>query len=153
MNQISTPKEKTATFNYQGNAGAYTLLYFKVIIFSIISFGLYYPWAKVAILKYHYKATSFGDTNFTFHGTGKEVFRGFLKIYFPTLVLYAFLIYASVNKNSWELSIALALLYAFFIFILPFAIHGAVRYRSSKSSWKGIRFSYLGNRTEFFGFS
>ncbi|WP_410482280.1 DUF898 family protein [Riemerella anatipestifer] len=33
--------------------------------------------------------------------------------------------------------------------IIPFAIHGSFRYRMSRTSYRGIRFGYRGNRKEF----
>jgi len=39
-------------------------------------------------------------------------------------------------------------LYAGLFAIMPFAIHGSYRYRMSRTSWRGIRFGYRGNRTE-----
>jgi uncharacterized membrane protein YjgN (DUF898 family) len=32
---------------------------------------------------------------------------------------------------------------------MPLAIHGSYRYRMSRTSWRGIRFGYRGNRNEF----
>src|SRR3990167_1760278 len=31
---------------------------------------------------------------------------------------------------------------------MPLAIHGSYRYRMSRTSWRGIRFGYRGNRNE-----
>jgi uncharacterized membrane protein YjgN (DUF898 family) len=41
------------------------------------------------------------------------------------------------------------ILYAGVLGIIPLAIHGSYRYRMSRTSWRGIRFGYRGNRNEF----
>jgi uncharacterized membrane protein YjgN (DUF898 family) len=41
------------------------------------------------------------------------------------------------------------LFYLGFIAIIPIAIHGSYRYRMSRTSWRGIRFGYRGDRKEF----
>ena len=39
--------------------------------------------------------------------------------------------------------------YLGFLALLPLAIHGSYRYRMSRTSWRGIRFGYRGDRKEF----
>ncbi len=48
-------------------------------ILTILTLGLYYPWAKEKTLKYLYSKNTFEATPFVFSGTGKEMFRGFIK--------------------------------------------------------------------------
>ncbi|PJJ10246.1 uncharacterized membrane protein YjgN (DUF898 family) [Flavobacterium sp. 1] len=43
----------------------------------------------------------------------------------------------------------LGVLYLSILALLPFAIHGSYRYRMSRTSWRGIRFGYRGDRKEF----
>ena len=138
------------TIKYFGKGAEFAIIYFKNIILTLITLGLYYPWAKVEILKYHYQSTELEQARFSFHATGKEVFRGFIKVYVIFILLYAFLFYALQTENDVLMVSAIGFFYLFLLLIIPFAIHGAVRYRSSRSSWKGIHFKYLGDRTEFF---
>ncbi|CAL2085612.1 YjgN family protein [Tenacibaculum sp. 190524A02b] len=144
---LNTEKKK---FKYWGKGSEFALIYFKNIFLTIITLGLYYPWAKVELLKYHYQSTELGDSRFTFHGTGKEVFKGFIKVYAIFFILYAFLLYGVQSHNQTIVFSVLGLFYLIFIILIPFAIHGAARYRSSRSSWKGIHFKYLGDRMELF---
>jgi uncharacterized membrane protein YjgN (DUF898 family) len=111
---------------------------------------LYYPWAKVEMLKYFYQTTEFKGNRFTFHGTGAEVFKGFIKVYIVFIALYVFLIYGTSSGRADLALISLLLFYVAIILIIPLAIHGAVRYRSSRSSWRGIHFKYFGNRKEMY---
>tara|TARA_R110002073_G_scaffold72537_1_gene177668 strand:- start:701794 stop:702765 length:972 start_codon:yes stop_codon:yes gene_type:complete len=150
MEIISGNTSVKPTIKYAGKGAEFAIIYFKNIILTILTLGLYYPWAKVEILKYHYQSTALDGARFTFHATGMEVFKGFIKIYLMFIVLYGLLFYALQTQNQTLMFSSIGLFYLFIFLIVPFAIHGAVRYRSSRSSWKGIHFKYLGVRQEFF---
>ncbi len=137
-------------FGYSGKGAQFAIIFFKNIILTALTFGLYYPWAKVEILKYYYQSTELDGSRFTFHGTGKEVFKGFIKVYGVFLLLYLLLIYSATTNNSFMKLGAIGLLYVAMAVFIPFAIHGAVRYRSSRSSWRGIHFKYVGERMRLF---
>jgi len=150
MEVISRLNTDKKNFKYLGKGVEFAIIFFKNIILTIITLGLYYPWAKVEKLKYHYQSTELDTTRFSFTGTGKEVFKGFIKLYSALFILYLLVIYASLSQNTTLFLTILSLFYLFILLILPFAIHGSARYRASRSSWKGIHFKYLGDRMEFF---
>lgn len=112
-------------------------------ILTIITLGIYYPWAKAKTLKYIYGSTVLADDRFAFHGTGKEMFKGFIKAILIFVVIYGlfFLLFFLDLKI-----IAFVLFYLGFLAIIPLSIHGSYRYRMSRTSWRGIRFSYKGEK-------
>jgi uncharacterized membrane protein YjgN (DUF898 family) len=150
MEIIANKNTEEKRFKYFGAGLEFAIIYFKNILLTIITMGLYYPWAKVELLKYHYQSTELDNSRFLFTATGKEVFKGFIKIYAILIALYAFLIYASQTQNLTLITTASVLFYMFLLLLIPLAIHGSVRYRASRSSWKGIHFKYLGDRKELF---
>lgn len=124
--------------------------YFAIMIvnwlLTLITLGLYYPWARAKRLRYVYGQTALNNERFHFAGTGKEMFRGFIKIivlYIAIIVIYALLL-AVVNSPL----LAILFLYLALFSIAPFAIHGFFRYRMSRTSYRGIRFGYRGDRNE-----
>ncbi len=123
--------------------------YFKIqlvnTILSILTLGLYYPWAKEKSLKYLYSKQTFEETPFVFSGTGKEMFKGFIKALLVLGTLYGISMYLLLNG---QIAMGFLLIYGGLIAITPLAIHGSYRYRMAKTSWKGIRFGYTGNRRE-----
>lgn len=119
-------------------------------ILTAITLGFYYPWAKVGTLKYYYSETEYMGTPFVFHGTGKEVFKGFIKAIGIFILLYITLI-ISVSFHSPIINlIGFAIYFLGILALVPVAIHGAFRYRLSRTSWRGIHFGYRGNLKEFF---
>lgn len=125
--------------------------YFSIMIvnwlLTLITLGFYYPWARAKRLRYVYGQTALNNERFHFAGTGKEMFRGFIKIIlFYILVIAAYMLLLFLGKAPL---LALLFIYLAILAIVPFAIHGSFRYRMSRTSYRGIRFGYRGNRNEF----
>jgi uncharacterized membrane protein YjgN (DUF898 family) len=114
-------------------------------ILTIITLGFYYPWAKARKLQFLYGATSLNGDSFSFHGTGKEMFKGFIKAILIFITLYGLLFLFLYLKLAF---VGILLFYLGFLAIFPLAIHGSYRYRMSRTSWRGIRFGYRGNKKE-----
>lgn len=144
-NEISDLKDYKLSFHGQGKA------YFGIIIvnwlLTIITLGIYYPWAKARNLQFLYGSTALDNDRFTFHGTGKEMFVGFIKAIVIFGVIYGILL-LSIYLEMPVLGVII--FYFAFLAVLPIAIHGSYRYRFSRTSWRGIRFGYRGDRTELF---
>ncbi|MCA6489240.1 MAG: DUF898 family protein, partial [Chitinophagaceae bacterium] len=125
--------------------------FFKIqivnFLLQIVTLGLYYPWAKANTLEYLYSHTTLQDHPFSFTGTGKEMFRGYVKLLvFMGILLSLFFILVTNNMGGW----GLLLIYLTLFLLIPLALHGSYRYRMAKTSWRGIRFGYTGNRGELF---
>jgi uncharacterized membrane protein YjgN (DUF898 family) len=116
---------------------------------TLLTLGFYYPWAKVKKLKYIYNSTEFSGNRFEFHGTGQEMFVGMIKAIAIFIVLFMLLLLANVFYKAlaplWNLIYVLVL-----NIIIPIALHGALKYRLSRTSWRGIHFGYRGILSELF---
>ena len=144
-NEIPELKDYKLSFHGQGKT------YFGIVIvnwlLTVITLGFYFPWAKARNLQFLYGSTALENDRFAFHGTGKEMFIGFLKSIVIFGVIYGILflfIYLDMTM------LGAIIFYFAFIAILPIAIHGSYRYRFSRTSWRGIRFGYRGDRSELF---
>lgn len=124
-------------------------IYIVNILLTFFTLGLYYPWAKAAMLKYLYEETEFEKSRFTFHGTGKEMFIGFIKAIGIILAIYCVLFLALLSKEPLVMLFGMLVFYAALVLLIPVAIHGSLRYRMSRSSWRGIHFGYRGDLKEF----
>ena len=155
--------EKHNVFENDGLSKSYTMKffgkgseYFGIIIvnwlLTLITLGIYYPWARARRIKYMYGATALNDNRFAFHGTGKQMFRGFVKVVLFYAVLTGILVFANlIAKKEPSLAIALILLfYVVFLAVIPLIYHGAYRYRMSRTTWCGIRFGYRGSKKQLY---
>jgi len=137
--------------NYQLSFSGKGLELFKIqivnFILNVLTIGLFYPWAKARKLQYLYSNTSFEESPFAFTGTGKEMFKGFIKAIL--FVILAYLVFFTLVFMHLE-QFAILFLYAFILLIIPLVIHGSYRYRMAKTVWRGIRFGYTGDRMELF---
>lgn len=138
MQEESTPKYHVATFN--GTGGQLFAIQIVNVLLCIVTLGMYYPWARVNTLRFMYEETTFMGDQFVFHGTGKQLFIGFIK------VVGIFLLLGFIAGIAGELGILL--IYLCLIVLTPVAVHGALKYRMSHTSWRGIYFGYRGDLVE-----
>lgn len=136
---------------FHGDGGTYFGILIVNLLLTIITLGLYYPWARAKNLQYLYGETEFAGGRFTFHGTGKEMFKGFLKAILIVGLLIFVLQASQFSKNSFITAVGFLIYFAGILVLIPLAIHGGLRYRMSRTSWKGIHFGYRGNLGELFG--
>ena len=137
--QAMQPSSKKLIF--KGKASELFSIYLLNILLTIITLGFYYPWARVKILKYLYNETEFEGSNFTFHGKGKEIFMGMLKAFGILGVVAGISALLFFNAHPF---IAILFYIVVLVFISPAAIVGSLKYRTSRSSWRGIYFGYRG---------
>ena len=72
-------QHETRQVTFYGEGAKLFGIYIVNILLTLVTLGLYYPWARAALLKYMYEESEFEGSRFTFHGTGKEMFIGFIK--------------------------------------------------------------------------
>ncbi len=150
VGKITVPEQnETRQVTFHGEGAKLFGIYIVNILLTLVTLGLYYPWAKAALLKYMYEESEFEGSRFTFHGTGREMFVGFIKAIGIFIGLYCFLIVAMFSESIAVRVVCVAIFYIGLLLLVPIAIHGALRYRTSRSSWRGIHFGYRGDRKEF----
>src|SRR5436190_10867528 len=141
----------TGKFEFSGDGFALGMLCFKLVLLSVLTLGIYSFWGRTEIRRYLWSSTRFAGQPLAYHGTPIELLKGWLLFITGAAVLYGGLILASIylgSRNSIWPAIGMAIVSAM---ILPLAIHGAVRYRWSRTSWQGRRFSYRGDLVELAG--
>jgi uncharacterized membrane protein YjgN (DUF898 family) len=135
---------------FSGEASKLFVILLVNFFFTIITLGLYYPWAKAKLLQYFYSETEFHGSRFVFHGTGKEMFRGYIKVFILFIMLFGSMKVFELLGEPTLLLIATIIFYLAFLSLIPLAIHGVMRYRLSRTSWRGIHFGYRGNLKELY---
>lgn len=142
---------QTYKLHFSGSAGTLFGIFVRNVFLTLITFGIYYFWGKTRVRAYLFGQTSFADDRFVYHGTGAELFKGFLKglVIFglPLLVLdllgNASALPTGVRVLAGLLSVLLVLT------LSAVAVVAAQRYRLSRTSWRAIRFSFRGGIKAF----
>ncbi|MFN3488145.1 MAG: YjgN family protein [Emticicia sp.] len=133
--------------SFHGEGSKYFVIRLINAILQVVTFNFYYPWAKAAKLDYLYEQTEFAGSRFKFHGTGKEMFIGYLKMLLIVAVIYGGFYWSTANQQA---VLGFLILYGGLILVYPLAIHGTAKYRLSRTSWRGIFFGYRGELGELF---
>ncbi len=142
------PPDRRLSFHGDGR----TLLgiYIVNIFLTLVTLGIYYAWGKTRVRKYMLAQIEFERDRFAWHGTGKELLIGYLKVGALLLILSA----ASwLVRFLWRGPFTEPVLtlsgYVVALVLVPIGMVGARRYRFSRISWRGIRFSFRGRAKQF----
>jgi uncharacterized membrane protein YjgN (DUF898 family) len=131
---------------FHGTGGTLFGIHVVNVLLTLVTLGIYYFWAKTKVRQYLSSQTEIEHDRFAYHGNGKELLLGTLK----ALVVFGLpVLLLNFIRDVLDVPIALkvvagalsgSLIFVFF----PIAIVGARRYRLSRTSWRGIRFSFRG---------
>lgn len=156
----------TARFRYHGIGGSLFGLMLVNSILTVLTLGIYSFWAKTKLREFHYSHTEADGDRFAYHGTGGELFRGMLRAFGIILVLFLVVSLvlglamvaiggeqAAPGGSGTGPIIAqaagMAGFYTVIAILATAAINLSRRYRLSRSSWRGIRFSFHGSTGDY----
>lgn len=126
---------------FKGQAGEYFGIWIVNVLLSIVTLGIYGAWAKVRDKKYMYGNTFIADHSFDYHATGKQIFIGRVIV---AAVLLGLGVLNAVNP-------LLYLLGALILFcLIPVIIIRALRFNARVSSYRNVRFDFVGEIGEAF---
>ncbi|GEM_PF-877870 len=135
---------------FTGTGGSLFGMFTMNTLLTLLTFGVYSFWGRIKIRRYLYSQTRFAGARLAFHGTGGELFKGWMKAVVVFGLPYSALNYAGAMQSDatfqWSVNILAGLLILCFI---PIAIIGSHRYRMSRTSWRGIYFSFRNSAKEF----
>lgn len=121
----------TAAFG--GTAGEYFRIWSVNTLLTVITIGIYSPWAKVRNKRYFYGSTTIAGANFEYHANP-------LAILIARVVLLSLLVAGGywVGGDDFRdagYSLILAV-------VLPWALVRGLAFNARNSSWAGVRFSF-----------
>src|SRR5262245_51604680 len=146
-----TPPPAGRRLQFHGSGGTLLGLHIVNVLFILLTLGVYYCWAKTRIRRYLFSEAAFEGDRFAYHGTGKELLLGFLKAFVVFLVP---IIVLSIVRDQLDVdprikTAAAFLISVLFLIFIPVAMVGSRRYRLTRTSWRGIRFSFRGRSWTF----
>ena len=137
---------------FHGNGSSLFGIFVINVLLTLLTLGVYYFWGKAKIRRYMHSQTELHNSRFSNHTTGGELCVGWIKaiILIATIVLISEIpsFFWEDMTHEWITSLAF---YGLLLFVfLPLAIVGSLRFRLSRTSYRGIRFSFRGNGKLFF---
>ncbi|MDQ4080159.1 MAG: YjgN family protein [Gemmatimonadota bacterium] len=144
----------TAKLRYHGTGGSLFGIMFANAILTVFTLGIYSAWAKNKVRQFHWSHTEMDGDRFAYHGTGGELFRGYMLAGLVMIAAAFALTLASeaIGGDNASIAAMLSVYAAFYIglfVLIVYAINSARRYRLSRSSWRGVRFSFHGDGADF----
>lgn len=136
-------EDRRAMFRFEGSWTELAPILFTNLLLSIVTLGLYRFWATTRVRHYLWSRTCLMDEPLEWTGTGKELFVGFLMVLLLIglpFILLQFGLQALVLRGQDAfaalLGIALPILILYLVGVARFR---ALRYRLSRTWWRGIR--------------
>jgi len=149
VSEQNAPPYQTLHFHCTAEGIPLLVLYLKTILLSIFTLGIYSFWGRTEIRRYLYNEVLAGDDRFEWHGTPLELLIGWLKAIAILIVIYVGFFLATLSGSEWVKIGAVLLLYLGIFALMPFILVGSTRYRLSRTSLRGIRFSSSARVGEF----
>jgi len=109
---------------------------------SIITLGIYSAWAKVRTNRYLYGNTHVAGGHFDYHADPLTILRGRI------IAIVLLLIYTFATEFLPALGLLIALL---LMFAIPFVVVRALTFNANMSSWRNVRFNFVGDAGGAFG--
>lgn len=135
----AAPTGQVLTIRYHGTGGGLFVLVLKNLLLTLVTLGIYLPWARTERRKYLWQNIDVGGHRLRYHGTGAELLIGYLKVLGAYVLLFGVPFGISlVDKMAGLVAQGIAGLAL--ILVIPFAIYGAQKYRLSRTSLRGVRF-------------
>ena len=128
-------------FQFTADGWEYFKIWIANLCLSILTLGIYTPWAKVRRLRYFWGNTRLGDASFDYLADpiailkGRLLVVGFFAIYFASSVLWP------------DAEIVFGLL---MLVLLPWAVVRSLVFRARNTAYRNIRFDYRGEYADAF---
>ncbi len=148
--QVEPAGVQEAKLSFHGEGGTLFGISIVNLLLGIVTLGIYYFWGKVRVQGYLHSQMELDGDRFAYHGTGAELLVGFLKtLGLIVLVIAGLVLLMLPGPRPGADVVATLFIYAVLILVVPVAIAGSRRYRLSRASWRGIRFSFRGQTGSF----
>jgi len=120
---------------FTGSGSEYFKIWIVNILLTIITLGMYIPWAKVRNRRYFYANSMLADRNFEYHATGKQLFLGFI------IGLVLFIIYSFIAQTAPQFAGIFMIL---FMLVLPWLIWKSLMFNMKMTSFSNVHFAFKG---------
>lgn len=121
---------------FTGSGSEYFRIWIVNLLLTLVTLGIYYPWAKVRRLRYFHSNTLVGGRPMGFHADPKKMLKGYL------LVSVLLILYSVAGHFH-----AVAGLVAFIAVMLiwPALLKSSMQFRLANTSWRGLRLRFTGD--------
>lgn len=127
---------------FTGSGGEYFRVWIVNVLLSIVTLGIYTPWARRRTAQYFYSHTHVAGSPLEFVAQQRKMVVGFL------MMAALYLAYQIAAETGQEL--ASTLLLFGFAALAPFLWGSAMRFRLSATRWRGVRLAFTASWREVY---
>ena len=131
----TAPRSQALAIRFTGSGSEYFRIWSVNLLLTLVTLGIYFPWAKARRLRYFYGNTLVGDHPLDFHGRPGRMLRGYL------LVGALVGLYSVAGKVSPTAGLIALLILAG---VWPALFRASQQFRLANTSWRGLRFRFTG---------
>ncbi|GAA5531653.1 YjgN family protein [Deinococcus aluminii] len=131
------PTVTTYPLTFTGQAGEYFRLWIVNTALSIVTLGVYLPWARVRQRQYFYGHTWLDGQNFEYNANPVALLRGYL-------IVGAFFLTYSVTANFDSTLWIAGGIGVLFFGLYPWLVMKSLRFVAASTTYRGLRFRYHG---------
>lgn len=133
--------KRKLTFEFKGDGFEYFKIWIVNVLLSIITLGIYSPWAKVRNNRYFYANTYLDNDHFQYLAKPITILKG-------RLIAVAFFILYSVVAGIYPLA---ALVFALILFFaIPYLVNKSMAFTHRMSAYKNIQFRFKASYSDAF---
>ena len=130
---------------FSGRGGEYFRVWIVNILLSIVTLGLYTPWARRRTVQYFYGHTLVADSPLEFTAPQRKMVTGFVLLVLLTLA------YNIAVDTGQDTAVALLLLGG--AVLAPYLWASAMRFRLGNTRWRGLRLRFAASWREVYSAS
>ena len=114
-------------------------------VLSLVTLGIYSFWGKTRRRAYLWQSTEVLGEPLEYTGTGKELFISFIIV----VPLFILLLVLGMALQELHIIIGSLIFYGLLIYLWQFASYRALRYRLTRTRWRGIRGNLEGSAASY----
>ncbi len=131
------PEGHRLSLRFVGSGSEYFRIWIVNLLLTLVTLGLYYPFAKVRRLRYFHGATEVDGHPLAFHADPWKMLRGYLLV---GALLGAYSLAGQVSATAGLVAFVMAAA------LWPALWHSSLRFRLANTAWRGIRLHFTGAR-------
>lgn len=130
---MESAAQQEIPLQFNGKASEYFGIWIVNVLLTIVTLGIYAPWAKVRTKRYFYGNTLLANSPFDFVANPMTILKGYL-------IALGFYIAFSVTSEFYPLfSVGLMLV---FLLVLPWIVVRSMSFRLANTTYRNIRFNF-----------
>lgn len=132
----AAPFSHRLSVRFTGSGSEYFRIWIVNLLLTVVTLGIYLPWAKVRRLKYFHGNTLVDDEPLGFHANPRKMLRGYF------LVALLFAMYTLAGRFSPVAGLVALLIV---VAVSPALFRASLQFRMANTSWRGLRLRFTGS--------